>query len=113
MANNTDIQAQLQAAQDAETLIENQLETLPDPSFGPKLGDQLDQIVSQINTLENLVVVAASNAIADQTEKVTKSKAALDKLIGEDAEATSIVSGIDSFLAVMDEAIQTAKTAMA
>jgi hypothetical protein len=113
MADNTDIKAQLQAAQDAETLIEDQLETLPDPSLGPKLADQHDQLVSQINTLENLVLVAASNSIAGQTEKVTKSKAALDKLVNEDAEAAAIVGGIDSFLAVMDEAIQTARAAMA
>jgi hypothetical protein len=113
MAENTDIKTQLQAAQDAADLVEQQLETLPDPSQGPKLADQLDQLTSQVNTLQNLLFVAQSNAIAGQTEKVTKAKADLTKLINEDAEAASVAKGIDSFLAVVDEAVQTAKTALA
>jgi len=112
MAANPDIQAQLQAAQVAADLIADQLEDLEDPSQGEKLQDQADQILDKVNRLQEMVMVAQTATIMAQTPKVTSAKNDLQKLSQSDASVASFVNGVDSFLTVLDGAVQTAAKAI-
>jgi hypothetical protein len=109
---NPDIQAQLDAAQAAGDLVADQLENLQDPSQGPKLQAQAQQILDQINRLEAMLMVARTADITAQTPKVISAKNNLQKLSDEDASVASFVSGVDTFLAVIDTAAQTAAKAI-
>jgi hypothetical protein len=106
---NPDIQAQLNAAQAAGDLLADKLEDLQDPSQGPTLQAQAQQILDQVNRLEAMVMVAQTADITAQTPKVISAKNNLQKLSDEDASVASFVNGVDTFLAVIDTAAQTAE----
>jgi hypothetical protein len=109
---NLDIATQLKAAQVAGDLIADKLENLTDPTQGPELQQQAGHILDQINRLQSMVMVARTADIAAQTPKVTAAKTDLQKLAQSDACVASFVNGVDSFLTVLDGAVQTAAKAM-
>ena len=109
---NPDIQAQLKAAQVAGDLIADKLENLQEPSQGAKLQEQAGQILDQINRLQSMVMVARTADIVAQTPKVNSAKNDLQRLFQSDANVAALVNGVDTFLTVLDGAVQTAAKAM-
>lgn len=109
---NPDIAAQLKAAQTAGDLIADKLENLTDPTQGTQLQLQAGRILDQINQLQFMVMVARTADIAAQTPKLTAAKNELQKLFQSDADIAAVVNGVDTFLAVLDEAVQIAAKAI-
>jgi len=105
---NTDIATQLKAAQTAGALVADKLENLTDPTQGPKLAAQAGQLLDQINRLQAMQMAMCTADIAALTPKVTAAKNDLQKLAASDANDAAFVNGVDTFLSVVDQAVQTA-----
>jgi hypothetical protein len=53
-------------------------------------------------------MVACTADITAQTPKVIEAKSGLQKLAQSDVDAAAFVTGVDTFLTVVDQAVQTA-----
>lgn len=109
---NPDIATQLNAAQTAGDLISDRLESVQDPGQKAQLEQQGLQILDQVNRLQAMEMVTRTADIAAQTPKLTAAKNDLQKLFQSDADVAALINGVDSFLTVVDTAVQMASKAV-
>jgi hypothetical protein len=109
---NPDIATQLKAAQTAGDLIGDRLESVQDPGQKAQLEQQGLQILDQVNRLQSMQMVACTADIAAQTPKLNAAKNDLQRLFQSDANVSALINGVDSFLTVVDTAVQMASKAI-
>ena len=109
---NPDIATQFKAAQTAGDLISDSLESMPDSAQKTQLEQMGLQILDQVNRLQAMQMVAQTADITAQTPKLTAAKNDLQMLFQSDADMAALINGVDSFLTVVDTAVQMASKAI-
>ncbi len=88
----------------------DQLDTVTDPELAKTILTEMREILHRVDVVQSLLFRQTTAALSKSIEKVKAADAQLQKSLGNTESAAGYVKSISKFLAVVDKAIDLAKT---
>ncbi len=107
---NTDLQQlhdQLLAQHQA---LYQKLDDVTDPAAAKAIVTEMRELLHRIDLVQGLLFRQSTTALRDSLQKVDAADTELTEALNAAETATDIVSGVSQYLAVVDQAIDLAKT---
>ena len=94
----------------ANQQLNDSLDTITDPDLAQSVVTEMREVVHRIDLVQSLLFTQASSRISVAVQKVKDANSDLQKSLKSITDAVALVKGVTSFLTVVDNAIDLAKT---
>jgi hypothetical protein len=91
-------------------LLSKQLDNVSDPSEAQKILDEMQEFNHRVTLVGGLLFRQQSQDLDDKVEAVRRAQSKVDRAIRNIADLANMLQTISNFLALVDEAIDLAKT---
>jgi exonuclease VII small subunit len=88
----------------------NKLDDVTDPAAAQAIVTEMSEILHRIDLVQGLLFRQTTSALKKSVQKVEDADSELTEAIKSAQSATDFIKGVSSYLAVVDQAIDLAKT---
>jgi hypothetical protein len=95
---------------DRVRLLSKQLDNVSDPDEAKKILDEMQELNHRVTLVGGLLFRRQSQDLDDKVEAIRRAKSKVDRAIRDIADLANMLQTISDFLALVDEAVDLAKT---